>query len=103
MGDDRRALRGDEQEHGNRWERMSKLAVSLGAENMHRDGHCHEAVMWFAHHIPEGIRNELANVMALPLLPYTMHSCVDGSCKHEVHDEYLKQVSCQDCHQDADI
>merc|ERR1711957_836615 len=26
--DDRRALRGDEQEHGNRWERLSTLAVT---------------------------------------------------------------------------
>lgn len=43
--DDRRALRGDEQEHGNRWERLSTLAVTLGEEKMHRDGHCHEAVM----------------------------------------------------------
>jgi len=99
--DDRRALRGDEQEHGNRWERLSTLAVTLGEEKMHRDGHCHEAVMWFVHHVPETVRNEVANVMALPLLPYTQHSC--NSKKHEVCDEYLKQVSCQDCHQDADV
>merc|ERR1712194_895398 len=79
--DDRRALRGE--------------------EKMHRDGHCHEAVMWFVHHVPETVRNEVANVMALPLLPYTQHSC--NSKKHEVCDEYLKQVSCQDCHQDAEI
>merc|ERR1712085_114717 len=57
--DDRRALRGDEQEHGNRWERLSTLAVTLGEEKMHRDGHCHEAVMWFVHHVPETVRNEV--------------------------------------------
>merc|ERR1712160_115200 len=82
-------------------ERLSTLAVTLGEEKMHRDGHCHEAVMWFVHHVPETVRNEVANVMALPLLPYTQHSC--NSKKHEVCDEYLKQVSCQDCHQDADV
>merc|ERR1712039_451545 len=99
---DRRALRGDEQEHGDRWERLTALATTLGAESVQRDGHCHEAVMWFVHHVPETVRNEVANLMAIPLLPYTKHSCSGSSC-HEVHDEYLKQVSCQDCHQDAEI
>jgi hypothetical protein len=97
--DDKRVLRGDEQEHGARWEHLTALASTLGAETVQRDGHCHEAVMWFVHHVPESIRNAVAEVMALPLLPYTQHQCND---KHEVCDEYLKQVSCQDCHKDAD-
>lgn len=99
-GDDTRALRGDEDEHGQRWERLNALAHSLeGALEVQRDGHCHEAVMWFVHHVPENIRNSVAETMALPLLPYTQHDCSG----HEVCDEYLKQVSCQDCHRDADI
>jgi len=99
--DDKRALRGNEDEHGERWERLAALASELGETAMHRDGHCHEAVMWFAHHVPETTRNEVAKRMALPLLPYTQHQC-DGK-KHDVCDEYLKQVTCQDCHSDADI
>jgi len=99
--DDSRALRGDEQEHGERWERLNDLAQSLGEEDMQRDGHCHEAVMWFVHHIPESLRNSVAQTMAIPLLPYTQHECTGK--KHEICDEYVKQVSCQDCHRDADI
>jgi len=96
--DDRRTLRGDAQEHGSRWERLTAMATKLGVETVQRDGHCHEAVMWFAHHVPESVRSSIAEVMALPLLPYTQHDCQG---KHEVCDEYLKQVSCQDCHQDG--
>jgi len=97
---DARALRGDEDTHGFRWERLNNLASILGAEDVQRDGHCHEAVMWFVHHVPETLRNHVADAMAVPLLPYTQHSCDE---KHEVCEEYLKQVSCQDCHRDADI
>lgn len=99
--DDSRALRGDEQEHGERWEKLNDLAQTLGEEDMQRDGHCHEAVMWFVHHIPESLRDSVAQTMAIPLLPYTQHECTGK--KHEVCDEYIKQVSCQDCHRDADI
>lgn len=99
--DDTRALRGTEDEHGQRWEKLTTLAETLGAQAMQRDGHCHEAVMWFVHHVPETIRNTVAQTMAIPLLPYTQHECSDK--KHEVCDEYVKQVSCQDCHQDGDV
>jgi len=98
--DDTRALRGDEDEHGQRWERLNSLAQTIeGAMEVQRDGHCHEAVMWFVHHVPESVRNAVAQTMAVPLLPYTQHDCGE----HEVCKEYLKQVSCQDCHRDADI
>jgi len=99
--DDTRALRGDEDEHGQRWEKLNSLAQTIeGAMEVQRDGHCHEAVMWFVHHVPETIRNTLAQTMALPLLPYTQHN----NCgNHEVCDEYFKQVSCQDCHQDGSV
>merc|ERR1712187_33413 len=90
----------DEDEHGQRWERLNVLSEILGAQEIQRDGHCHEAVMWFVHHAPETVREQVANTMAVPLLPYTQHDCDE---KHEVCDEYLQQVSCQDCHKDADI
>merc|ERR1712216_145791 len=98
--DDSRALRGDVDDHGSRWEELNALAQDIvGAAEVQRDGHCHEAVMWFVHHVPETVRNTVAETMTLPLLPYTMHNCG----KHAVCDEYLKQVPCQDCHRDADI
>merc|ERR1712072_1560024 len=76
---DRRQLRGDEEAHGKRWEELMKLASSLGGDHqkMHRDGHCHEAVMWFVHHISEPKRQNLAAMLAVPLLPYSKHACVD--------------------------
>jgi len=55
--------------------------------------------MWFVHHVSESTRNAIAERMAIPLLPYTRHEC---DSKHEVCDEYLKQVTCQDCHQDVE-
>ena len=40
---------------------------------MHRDGHCHEAVMWLVHHVPvEAQQTIFANQMA-PLLPLSDH------------------------------
>merc|ERR1712066_45769 len=100
---DRRQLRGDVNEHGQRWEKLSKLAAELGDDfkEMHRDGHCHEAVMWFVHHTSEDVRRELAERVAVPLLPYARHECPEQ--QHELCDEYLQQVSCQDCHADASI
>jgi len=95
---DRRGLRGDEAEHGQRWERLTEMARGSKSEGMHRDGHCHEAVMWFVHHMPEVSRMKLAALTAIPLLPAMKHSCMPGEA---LCDEYLAQVSCQDCHADA--
>lgn len=97
---DRRQMRGDEEVHGQRWERLTALASNLGAnhETMHRDGHCHESVMWFVHHISEPVRRKLAAMLAVPLLPYSKHECVAGE---PLCDEYLNQVSCQDCHAES--
>eukprot|EP00811_Abedinium_folium_P025183 NODE_3581_length_2015_cov_40.116525.p1 GENE.NODE_3581_length_2015_cov_40.116525~~NODE_3581_length_2015_cov_40.116525.p1 ORF type:complete len:524 (+),score=54.19 NODE_3581_length_2015_cov_40.116525:125-1696(+) len=104
---DRRKLRGSVEEHGGRWQALTALAKDLGQHygEMHRDGHCHEAVMWFVHHIPEIIREELASRMPIPLLPYRKHTCSGSETggQSNVCDEYLKQVSCQDCHQDANM
>merc|ERR1712232_1129251 len=58
--DVKRALRGDEDEHGQRWERLNALAHTIeGGVKVQRDGHCHEALMWFVHHVPESVRNAL--------------------------------------------
>jgi len=103
---DRRQLRGNEEEHGSRWERLSSLASALGGvyEDMHRDGHCHEAVMWFTHHISEPVRRYLAEMLPIPTLPGAAHDCqsryMDQDQK-QLCDEYMHQVSCQDCHADS--
>merc|ERR1711959_155759 len=102
---DRRKLRGDAEAHGERWERLSKLSKKLGGayEAMHRDGHCHEAVMWFVHHVSEPVRKALEEKLTIPLLPYDKHNCPHDFPDQEqksLCDEYLHQVSCQDCHAD---
>lgn len=107
-GSDRRALRGDEDAHGKRWEELLNVAKKLGGryQEMHRDGHCHEAVMWFAHHMPEDLRRDIAQRMAIPLLPYQKHYAPEAfasSDEHAIHSEYLNQVSCQDCHTDENL
>jgi hypothetical protein len=97
---DRRMLRGDVQAHGDRWEKLTRLASELGGKHqmMHRDGHCHEAVMWFTHHISETMRQKLAAMISVPLLPYAKHDC---DAAETLCEEYLHQVSCQDCHQES--
>lgn len=74
-----------------------------------RDGLCHEAVMWFAHHVSvEGRRALVENrEFVLPLLPPHLHAQnmsrlsknVHGLDAHaEVYAEYDQKVSCQQCH-----
>jgi len=103
---DNRQLRGDVEAHRERWDRHATLASKHGDAyaEMHRDGHCHEAVMWFVHHIAEPARQQIAEFMPVPMLPYAKHECPSASPDQEqksLCDEYVHQVSCQDCHQDA--
>ena len=35
---------------------------------MHRDGHCHEGVMWYVHHLPESLKEVITGKASLPLL-----------------------------------
>ena len=35
------------------WESLNPKAELA---RMHRDGHCHEAVLWYVHHLPESMK-----------------------------------------------
>merc|ERR1711963_186607 len=63
-------------------EEWAKLNEEAAADpqlaQMHRDGHCHEAVMWYVHHLPESIKSDLKDKVALPLLSYMCHD-IDAS------------------------
>jgi len=61
-------------------------------EMMH-DGACHEAVMWWVHHLSEKTRQSLKKEIQLPLLPSKQHQ---GS--GDLHQRYSQQVSCAVCH-----
>ena len=40
---------------------------------MHRDGHCHEAVMWYVHHLLESMKEVVQDKASLPLLSQIRH------------------------------
>jgi len=65
---------------------------------MVRDGLCHETVMWYVHHLPEATKEEVKQLISLPLLPETYHH---NSTQAEAHERYQSQVSCAVCHVQA--
>jgi len=78
-------------------------------ESIHRDGHCHEALMWFVHHLTEDVKAALADIpdLALPLLSPTSHiaQCDAIKSKSKAHARvcgaYEEQVTCASCHSNA--
>jgi hypothetical protein len=85
--------------------------MPIDAHAVHRDGHCHEAVMWFVHHLREDVQHLMANSgVEIPLLSPKRH----GACQQEdtsattapkksaaqkmACKAYEEQVSCASCH-----
>ena len=78
-----------------------------------RDGHCHEAVMWFVHHLTEDVKAVLSQdtKVRLPLLSDTLHSSSGEACGMgagpsssalaQVCGKYREQVTCASCHSDV--
>jgi len=80
---------------------INELAGKFDLEHIVRDGHCHEAVMWFVHHLTDEVKQTLIeHGVIIPLLSYARHAVPDGISDHEakIYDVYEKQVSCLDCH-----
>lgn len=75
-------------------------AVSEKLKEVRRDGLCHEAVMWWAHHLPLSAQQRFSSEgITLPSLPEKRHTQVETSdAARLVHGEYEQQVSCQQCH-----
>lgn len=70
-------------------------------KRMRRDGHCHEAVMWFVHHLTADLKEILQQAdVTIPLLSRTKHECDpdDVTVEGRVCSSYQKQVTCADCH-----
>lgn len=65
-----------------------------------RDAHCHEAVMWFVHHLPSAVQERLAPLLVLPMLPAGDHTKEKG--RRAPGDNagrfYDSKVTCQNCH-----
>jgi len=86
------------------WDELNSLAQSSPElQRIHRDGHCHEAVMWYVHHLPESVKAELKDKIALPLLSRMRHELSlpvanVSMAARRVHKSYTYKVSCADCH-----
>ena len=85
------------------WTSLNKLAVEHKnpmMKRMRRDGHCHEAVMWFVHHLTEDLKSMLQDMdIAIPLLSHARHECEpNDTVEGKICAAYQDQVSCTDCH-----
>lgn len=60
-----------------------------------RDAHCHEAVMWYIHHLTDDARQRFRDGHKLPLLPSQTHA-VEG--EDPTTKLYASKVTCQKCH-----
>jgi hypothetical protein len=63
-------------------------------DDRQRDGFCHEAVMWFVHHLTTPAQAEFAKTVTLPLLPTRQHVAAEDAASQE----YASKVTCQRCH-----
>lgn len=87
-------------------------AAVAGRPELHdvlRDGLCHQAVMWFIHHLPRTTQEELTAVgLTLPLLPLGDHTSARGrrldqdaegaAAEEMVLRSYKAYATCQACH-----
>jgi len=104
---DNRRLREQAKELSLSWRGLNSLASSHPdprIAKVQRDGHCHEAVMWYVHHLTEEMKEILrSSGVKLPLLAPMHHG--QGICS-ELEDEsatkicnsYQEKVTCASCH-----
>lgn len=103
------------------WDKVNDLIESSEyANDAHmvlRDGHCHEAVMWYVHHLTEDIKLALGegeDKIEIPLLSENDHhngegaTCTDAMKMMDVTGAisaacnlHQDKVSCASCHSDA--
>merc|ERR1719265_564483 len=94
--DDNRKINKDIQQLVQEWEELNKLAsTDPDLARAHRDGHCHEAVMWYVHHLPEDMKDLLKDKISLPLLSSMRHELKESALHGErVHRAYEEKVTC---------
>ena len=72
------------------------------AHKIRRDGHCHEAVMWWVHHLTADVKKLFADAgVVIPLLSLAPHAEPhDGADNHHkaAYGIYQEQVTCSSCH-----
>lgn len=104
--DNRRMRRYSLADHKEHWTSVNALARKLRhLAPMHRDGHCHEAVMWLVHHVPAAEQHAVFAKRHVPLLSEKRHSCPSPAAagEGELCQVYEAQMSCADCHSGSGI
>ena len=95
---DNRRIQKDVAAMAKEWEELNaEAAKDPELARMHRNGHCHEAVMWYVHHLPQSVRAELKDKAELPLLSNFRHNVLESK-PHAVRLQraYEEKVSCAD-------
>merc|ERR1711884_328930 len=103
---DNRRLRHDTlKDLQNNWKKLNKLAENHPDKRMQyvrRDGHCHEAVMWYVHHISQDMKEILKGAsIPMPMLSPARHGvCTENLDEHgqQICKAYEEQVTCASCH-----
>lgn len=100
---DNRALRFRSlQEHQAHWAEMNQLVKGHRLlTEMQRDGHCHDAVMWWVHHLSESSRSQLSNVTipSLPLVEWREPIAEEGPAAERLYKaHYSPSSTCLACH-----
>lgn len=93
------------------WKELNALVEAhpdaKAMHEIHRDGHCHEAIMWYVHHLSEDVRKLLIQEgVTFPLLPDVRHMCSgEATMRDEAHARicaaYEDKVTCQSCHSNS--
>jgi len=99
-GTDNRRLRRSVKELQSQWKEINAVASKdPELKRIHRDGHCHEAVMWYVHHLSQEARDALKGKITLPLLSYHRHEKpTSEGIRADVHQVYEEKVTCFSCH-----
>lgn len=107
---DNRRLRATLTDMQKTWEGLNQeVAAHPNSKDYHRvqrDGHCHEAVMWYVHHLSLDVKQVLAETgVEIPLLSYASHQSACEQTKDETHAKvcahYGETVTCASCHSNA--
>jgi len=80
---------------------MNAAASSFILREMQRDGHCHEVVMWYTHHLDEKTRKAISDwtMPTLPLQEWAKPNPDDGADAAKIFDDHYNPSStCQSCH-----
>jgi len=97
--DDSRQMSAEVETLVKEWDELNALArTDPDLARAHRDGHCHEAVMWYVHHLPEGMKDLIKDEIALPLLSDMKHDLKVVEHGPRLHEAYKAKVSCASCH-----